>query len=421
MINIKLLKNDPVKIIKELEKRGQSFSYLKEAIDQEAIRVKIIKEVEDKKAFRNFKSKEVGKIKAKGGDVQPILDEVANIGDEISKLDEKQKVAEEKIKKILLKTPNVPRETVPIGKDKTENVEMRKNGKIRNFDFQIKDHADLGTNLKIISFEDAAKVTGSRFAIYRGDGAKIHRALTQYLLDKQTELNKFEEILTPYIVNHDSMQNTGQLPKFAEDLYKIDKENFYLIPTSEVSLTNIHKNEVIDVEKTIKYTSYSPCFRSEAGSGGKDIKGIIRQHQFHKVEMVMFSKPENSMKDLEEMTNYVEQILQELELPYRVIELCTGDLGFSSSKTYDIEVWLPSQETYREISSCSNMSDFQSRRANIKYRNIEGKLELVHTLNGSGLPIGRTLAAIIENYQQKDGSIRVPKVLIPYMKKDLIK
>ena len=421
MIDIKLLKNNPAKIIKELEKRGQNFSYLKEAIDQEAIRVKVIQEVEDKKAFRNFKSKEIGKIKAKGGDVQTILDEVSNIGDEISKLDEKQKLAEEKIKKILLKTPNVPRETVPFGKDKTENVEIRKNGKLKNFDFEIKDHADLGTNLKIISFEDAAKITGSRFAIYRGDGAKLHRALTQYLLDKQTEVNKFKEILVPYIVNEDSMQNTGQLPKFAKDLYKIDKENFYLIPTSEVSLTNIHKNEVINVEKTIKYTSYSPCFRSEAGSGGKDIKGIIRQHQFHKVEMVMFSKPENSMEDLEEMTNYVEQILQELELPYRVIELCTGDLGFSSSKTYDIEVWLPSQDTYREISSCSNMWDFQSRRANIKYRNAEGKLELVHTLNGSGLPIGRTLAAIIENYQQKDGTIEIPKVLIPYMKKDLIK
>ena len=420
MIDIKVLKKNLKFAIKQLEKRGGDFSYLKELIELVNTRNNIIQEAEDKKAFRNTKSKEIGKAKANGEDAQKLLKEVSTIGDDISKLDKKQKEVEKKIRTIMLKTPNVPRETIPFGVDENENIELRKNLKPKEFDFEVKDHADLATNLEIISFNDAAKITGSRFSVYKGDGAKLHRALTQYLLDKQTEQNGFIEMNVPYVVNQNSMENTGQLPKFEEDLYKLTN-NFYLIPTAEVPLTNIHKNEIINIDKTLKYCAYTPCFRSEAGSGGKDIKGIIRQHQFHKVEMVMFSKPEKSLQDLEIMTNYVEEILQELNLPYRVIELCTGDLGFSSSKTYDIEVWLPSQKKYREISSCSNMSDYQARRANIKFRNDEGKLEFVHTLNGSGLPIGRTLAAIIENYQQEDGSILVPKALIPYMKKTIIK
>ncbi len=420
MIDIKLLKKDPDKIIKQLSLRGGNFEYLKEIIKLDDLRISIIQDVEVKKAFRNNKSKEIGKAKNSGECIESILTEVSKLKFQIESLDHKQKETEKKIKEILLKTPNVPRETVPNGNDEYANDEIRKWGEPKKFDFEVKDHADLATNLNIINFEQAAKITGARFAVYKGIGARLHRALTQYLLDKQTEENGFIEVLTPYIVNQNSMENTGQLPKFEEDLYKVN-ENMYLIPTSEVPITNIHKNEVLDLEKTIKYCSYSPCFRSEAGSAGRDVKGIIRQHQFHKVEMLMFSKPENSLQDLEKMTSFAEEILQDLELPYRVVELCTGDLGFSSSKTYDIEVWLPSQGTYREISSCSNMSDFQARRANIKYRNTDGSLSFVHTLNGSGLPIGRTLAAIIENYQQEDGSILVPEVLKSYLKTEIIK
>ncbi len=421
MIDIKLLKSNFKEIKAKLESRNDDFTFLDDLLKHENRRVEIIQIVEDKKALRNQQSKQIAVLKKKNQPVDQVLKKLETLKKEIIKLDQQLLECRNKIKEYLLQIPNVPRGTCPIGKDENDNVELRKWGQMPSFSkYKALDHQTLGEKLNILDFVSAAKVSGSRFAIYKNDGAKLHRALTQFLLDFQTQKNQFIEIITPYIVNHNSMQNTGQLPKFANDLFKTDN-NMFLIPTAEVSLTNILKDEIINVDKTIKYCSFSPCFRLEAGSAGKDVRGLIRQHQFHKVEMVMFSHPDKSLQDLEIMTNYAEDILKALKLPYRVIELCTGDLGFSSSKTYDIEVWLPSYNAYKEISSCSNMSDFQARRANIRYRNKEKTLSFAHTLNGSGLPIGRTIAAILENNQQEDGSIKVPEVLISYFGKKYIK
>ena len=421
MIDIKLLKSDFKKIKDKLATRNGDVTFLDDLLKHENKRIEIIQIVEEKKALRNQQSKEIAQLKKNKQPIEPLLKKLESLKKEIIQLDQELLVCKSKIKEYLLQIPNVPRGTCPLGKDENENVELRKWGQTPTFtSFKALDHQTLGENLKILDFVHAAKVSGSRFAIFQNDGAKLHRALTQFLLDFQTQKNKFIEIITPFIVNQNSMENTGQLPKFEEDLFKTNN-NMYLIPTAEVSLTNILKDEIINVDKTIRYCSFSPCFRSEAGSAGKDVRGLIRQHQFHKVEMVMFAHPNNSLEDLEIMTKCAEDILQALELPYRVIELCTGDLGFASSKTYDIEVWLPSYNAYKEISSCSNMSDFQARRANIRYRDQDKKLSFVHTLNGSGLPLGRTIAAILENNQQPDGSIKVPKVLVPYFGKEYIK
>jgi seryl-tRNA synthetase len=323
---------------------------------------------------------------------------------------------EKKIQKNMDELPNLPNERVFIGKDETENKEMRRWGTPRKFEFESKAHWDLGVDLDILDFDRATKITGARFVVNKGLGARLERAVMNFMLDVHTNEHGIKEIIPPFMVNATSMYGTGQLPKFEEDLFKIEKEGFYLIPTAEVPVTNLHANEILDIKQLpIKYCAYTPCFRSEAGSAGRDTRGIIRLHQFNKVELVRFTTPETSYQNLEELTHDAEEILQKLELPYRVIQLCTGDIGFGSAMTYDIEVWLPSYNAYKEISSCSNYEDFQARRANIKFkRDPKGKAEFVHTLNGSGLAIGRTVAAIMENYQNKDGSITIPKALRKY-------
>jgi len=345
------------------------------------------------------------------------MGEIDGMGNEIKTIDGKLRTVEAKIREILLEIPNVPCGTIPLGKDEDDNVEIRKWGEVRSFDFEAKAHWDLATNLNIIDFERASKITGSRFAVYKRAGSKLERALASLMLDLHINKHGYDEISPPVIVNSKSMTGTANLPKFGEDIFKLEDSDYYLIPTAEVPVTNLHADEILEAnELPIKYTAYSLCFRSEAGSAGRDTRGIIRNHQFSKVELVKFVKPEDSAKAHEELLANAEKVLQLLELPYRVIELCTGDLGFASAKTYDIEVWLPSYGEYKEISSCSNFEDFQARRANIKFRREpKSKLEFVHTLNGSGLAIGRTIAALIENYQNEDGTITIPEVLRSYM------
>ena len=340
-----------------------------------------------------------------------------HVGETIKEHDEKLEKVEQRLNHLLFTIPNKLHESTPIGKDEDDNVEVRRWGEPKKFDFEIKSHDELGVNLDILDFERGAKLGGSRFTVYKGAAARLERALINFMLDTHTTEHGFTEILTPQLAKKEIMMGTGQLPKFEDDMYKIADEELYLIPTAEVTLTNLYNQEILEEEELPKYMcGFTACFRKEAGSGGKDLKGLIRQHQFNKVEMVKIVKPENSYEELEHMVNCAERILQKLELPYRVITLCSGDLGFSAAKTYDIEVWVPSQDKYREISSCSNTQDFQARRAMIKYRSKEDKKSYyVHTLNGSGLAVGRTLLAIMENYQNEDGSITIPKVLVPYM------
>ena len=339
------------------------------------------------------------------------------ISNRIKVLDEELSKIEEKGNNLLLNIPNIPHTSVPLGKSSEENLEIRRWGKKPQFNFTPKDHQEVGTKLNILDFEKSAKISGARFCLYRGLGALLERALINFMLDLHTKENNYTEVLPPFLVNADSMTGTGQLPKFAEDLFKVEGENFYLIPTAEVPVTNIHKNEILNEENLpIYYTAYTPCFRREAGTYGKETRGLIRQHQFNKVELVKIVKPEGSYDELEKLTGNAEKVLQKLNLHYRVIALCTGDLGFSSAKTYDLEVWLPSESKFVEISSCSNFEDFQARRAKIRYRRADNKkVEFVHTLNGSGLAIGRTVVAILENYQEEDGSVRIPDALVPYM------
>ncbi len=421
MLDIKELRKNCDEIIKRLNTRGSNFDYLKNVVDLDEERRGIINQVEEMKAFRNSKSKEIGKVKAAGGDVQEILNEVSSIGNKINDLDTKLNEIELEINTKLLNTPNVPRGTIPVGEDESSNVVIDTWGTPRNFSFETKGHWDIAKDLDIIDFERAAKITGSRFIIYKGVGARLMRALAAYMIDKHTITGEYTEIIPPYIVNGRSLKGTGQLPKFEEDLFKLKETDYYLIPTAEVPITNMHSDEIVDVNTPISYCGFTPCFRSEAGSAGRDTRGIIRLHQFNKVELVKFTKPEDSYKELERLTMSAESILQDLELPYRKLNLCTGDIGFSAALTYDLEVWLPSYDNYKEISSCSNFEDFQARRANIRYRDEEGKLNFVHTINGSGLAIGRTVAAIVENYQNEDGSITVPKVLVPYVGIEVIK
>jgi len=406
---------------KSLENRNCSLS-LDEFLEFEEERRSLLRKSEELKNKRNVVSEEIGRLRTQKQDASTLISEMKLVSDRIRELDEQIKVLEENISEFLLNVPNIPLETVPVGKDETENVEIRKWGEPEKFDFEPLNHWDIGTILDIIDFERASKIAGARFSLTKGLGARLERSLMNFMLDLNTSKG-YKEVFPPIIVNRDSMTGTGQLPKFANELFIISEPEFYLIPTAEVPVTNIHRNEILNEQDLpIHYTAYTPCFRREAGSYGKDVRGLIRQHQFNKVELVKFARPENSADELESLTKDAEDILQKLKLPYRVVALCTGDLGFSAAKTYDLEVWLPGQQRYREISSCSNFTDFQARRANIRFRR-EGRkgTEFVHTLNGSALAIGRTLVAILENYQQKDGSVIVPEVLRPYMGVGVIK
>lgn len=384
-------------------------------------RREILKEVEALKAERNRESAQVAALKKEKKDASEIIARMKDVGDKIKALDDELGPVESGLRMAMLSIPNIPDKTVPIGKDDTENVEIRKFMEPTKFDFEPKAHWDLGDSLNILDPATAAKITGTRFTVYRGLGARLERAIFNFMLDTHTA-NGYTEIFPPFMVNRDSMTGTGQLPKFEEDAYAVKNTDYFLIPTAEVPVTNMHRGEVIDAEKLpYYYCAYTACFRGEAGSAGRDTRGLIRQHQFNKVELVKFTMPENSWDELESLTHEAELILQKIGLPYRVVCLSTGDLGFSSAKTYDIEVWLPSYNRYVEISSCSNFVDYQARRMNIKYRTRDGKTGFVHTLNGSGLAVGRTTAAIIENFQNADGSVRVPDVLVPYMGTDIIK
>ena len=423
MLDINQLRRDLPAVIAGLEKRKNPQPYLDVAAYSalEAERKSLQTRTEDLQARRNSLSKQIGMLKGKGEDTAPVMAEVAGIGDELKASAERLDALQGELNTILMGLPNLPDESVPLGADETANVEVRRWGTPATFGFAVKDHVDVGAPLGLDP-ETGAKLSGSRFTVLRGGMARLHRALAQFMLDVQTGEHGYTELYTPYIVNREVLEGTGQLPKFKEDMFWVlrggddAQPEQYLISTSEISLTNTVRGDILKAEDLpVKLTAHSPCFRSEAGSAGRDTRGFIRQHQFDKVEMVQIAHPEQSMQALEDMTRHAEAILQKLGLPYRVVLLCAGDMGFGSTKTYDLEVWLPAQDTYREISSCSNMGAFQARRMQARFRNAQGKPELVHTLNGSGLAVGRTLVAVLENYQQADGSVTIPEVLRPYM------
>ena len=416
MLDLKLLQRQPEIVQMSLKDRNSSVD-LGVFTDLDARRRAALKEVEALKSRRNSESAEVAKIKKAGGDASELVAELGKLSDEIKALDAEAEAIKAEQEAFMLTLPNIPDASVPYGKDENDNVEVHRWGTPREFGFPVKEHWELGADLGMLDFECAGKLAGSRFSVSRGAIARLERALMNFYLDTQTQEFGHTEVMPPYMVNRKTMQGTGQLPKFEEDLFRIPDWDFYLIPTAEVPLTNMFADEIIEESRLpMWFTAATPCFRSEAGSYGKDTKGLIRQHQFIKVEMVHFAHPDRSWEDLDKMVRCAETLLERLELPYRTITLCTGDMGFSSAKTFDVEVWLPGQNTYREISSCSNCTDFQARRANIRFRpKGGGKPEFVHTLNGSGLPTGRSLVAVMENYQQEDGSIRVPDVLVPYM------
>ncbi len=417
MLDLKFLRANFEEVKEKLQHRGEDLTDLGKFEELDRTRRELILEVEQLKSKRNEVSQQVAVLKREKKDADQLIAEMKEVGDKIKGLDDQLRDVEETLEKLLLSIPNIPHESVPVGETEDDNVEIRKWGEIPNFDFEPKPHWDVADGLGIVDFERAGKVTGSRFVFYKGLGAKLERALFNFMLDLHTEEHGYEEVLPPYIVNRASMTGTGQLPKFEEDAFRIESEDFFLIPTAEVPVTNLHRDEILSGEDLpINYAAFSACFRSEAGSAGRDTRGLIRQHQFNKVELVKFVKPEDSYEELEKLTGHAEKVLQLLGLPYRVLSMCTGDLGFTAAKKYDIEVWIPSYETYREISSCSNFESFQARRANIRFRREpKGKPEAVHTLNGSGLAIGRTVAAILENFQQADGSVVIPEVLRPYM------
>ena len=423
MLEIQQLRNDLENVSKALAKR--SFTFPVDAFNAlEAERKTIQTQTQELQAKRNSASKQIGHAKGRGEDASAILAEVANLGDELKQAETQLEQIQTKMQHMLLEIPNLPHDSVPEGKSEEDNVEIRRWGTPLNFDFEIKDHVSVGEDLGLLDFETAAKLSGARFNVMTGPLARLHRALAQFMLDTHTTENGYTEAYVPYLINSDSLRGTGQLPKFEEDLFAVyaggkedDKApNFHLIPTAEVPITNMVRNEIIPLEQLpLKYVAHTPCFRSEAGSYGRDTRGLIRQHQFDKVELVHIVHPEQSYDALEQLISHAEMILQKLKLPYRVMTLCTGDMGFSATKTYDIEVWLPAQNTYREISSCSNCEAFQARRMQARFRNTKGKPELLHTLNGSGLAVGRTLVAILENCQNKDGSVSIPTVLQPNM------
>lgn len=416
MLNPKLLRNELDFVADQLARRG--FHLDKPHIQSLEEKRKALQiETQELQSGRNAKSKLIGKAKAAGEAVQPLLDTVADLGDRLQAANEALNQVQDELKQLALGMPNIPHESVPPGKDETDNRLERTWGEPCEFDFEPKDHVDLGEGLDLLDFANASKLTGSRFVVMAGQMARLHRALVQFMLDTHTTEHGYTETYVPYMVNADSLYGTGQLPKFTEDLFKLADTDYYLIPTAEVPVTNLVRDVIVDDGyMPRKWVAHTPCFRSEAGAYGRDTRGMIRQHQFDKVELVQAVRPEDSFKVLEELTGHAEAILQKLDLPYQVVTLCTGDLGFSATKTYDIEVWLPGQSKYREISSCSNFLDFQARRLQARWRNpATGKPELLHTLNGSGLAVGRTLVAILENYQQADGKIQVPEVLRPYM------
>ena len=425
MLDLKRIRNNPEEIKALLANRGEDFDVtcIDEVVALDEKRRAILVDVEALKSKRNQVSAEIPKRKKAGEDVTAVMAEMREIGDKIKADDAKVSEIDEKINYIMLRIPNIPNPQVPDGETDEDNVEIKVWGDKTKFDFEPKAHWDLGTDLKILDFERAGKTTGSRFTFYKGAGARLERAIINYFLDKHVFDNGYTEILPPYMVNRESMTGTGQLPKFEEDAFKIENNGFFLIPTAEVPVTNFYKNEVLSGEELpIKHVAYSACFRAEAGSAGRDTRGLIRQHQFNKVELVKFCKPEQSYEELDKLVKDAESVLQGLEIPYRIVRICKGDLGFTAALKYDIEVWMPSYNRYVEISSCSNFEDFQARRANIKYReNPKDKPQFVHTLNGSGVAIGRTVADILENYQQADGSIKIPEVLKAFMRCDEIK
>ncbi|MCU7946237.1 MAG: serine--tRNA ligase [Candidatus Thiodiazotropha sp. (ex Cardiolucina cf. quadrata)] len=417
MLDPRLLRNNLGEVAQQLARRGYQLD-TQQISELEEQRKRLQVESQELQNTRNSRSKSIGKAKAAGEDIQPLLAEVAQLGDKLKALQEALTQVQGELSDITLGIPNLPHESVPDGRDEADNREERRWGEPRSFDIEPKDHVDLGDANGLLDFEAAARITGSRFAVMAGPLARLHRALTQFMLDTHTTEHGYTEAYVPYMVNKDSLRGTGQLPKFEDDLFKLCGESeYYLIPTAEVPVTNLIREQIIEADyMPRKWVAHTPCFRSEAGSYGKDTRGMIRQHQFEKVELVQAVAASQSFQALEELTGHAEAILQKLELPYRVVTLCTGDIGFSSTKTYDLEVWLPGQSQYREISSCSNFVDFQARRLQARWRNPEtGKLELVHTLNGSGLAVGRTLVAVMENYQQSDGSIVIPQVLRNYM------
>jgi len=416
MLDRRILRNNFQEIINKLKHRGEDLTDLKNFGQLDERRRKIIAEVENLKGKRNDTSKQISILKREKKDAASLIEEMQKVGKQIKDLDTELEKVEEKLDHLMLSIPNIPHESVPIGEDEDDNIEVRKWGEKPSFSFEAQAHWDIATALNILDFERAAKVAGSRFVFYKGLGARLERALLSFMMDLHADEHGYEEMIPPYLVNRKSMTGTGQLPKFEEDAFLIEEWDYFLIPTAEVPVTNYYRDEILkESELPKKHVAYSACFRSEAGSAGRDTRGLIRQHQFNKVELVQFVNPRSSYEVLEELTNQAEKVLQLLELPYRVMSMCTGDLGFTASKKYDIEVWIPTQNTYREISSCSNFEDFQARRAGIRYRNQEGKLEFVHTLNGSGLAIARTVTAILENNQQEDGTVLIPKVLQPYM------
>ena len=435
MLDIQALRNDLNGVAARLATRGFVLDVAKFA-QLEAERKTIQTRTQELQAKRNSSSKLIGQAKAKGEDTSAIMAEVANLGDELKQLEAQLERVQHELNAFLSVIPNMPHASVPHGKSEADNVEVRRAGNVPQFDFEVQDHVSLGEGLGGLDFDTAAKISGARFSLLKGPLARLHRALAQFMLDTHTDRHGYTEVYVPYLVNADSMRGTGQLPKFETDLFHVkfgsgsvfDPETgyqsleaakhpgFYLIPTAEVPVTNIVRDEIVALEKLpMKFVAHTPCFRSEAGSYGRDTRGMIRQHQFDKVELVQIVHPEKSYEGLEELLGHAEAILKKLELPYRVVKLCTGDMGFSAALTYDIEVWLPAQNTYREISSCSNFEAFQTRRMQARFRNAQGKPELLHTLNGSGLAVGRTLVAVLENYQQADGSVTVPEVLKPYM------
>lgn len=417
MLDIKFARESPKKVVEALEKRNYDTSVFDDFLKNEKQRKYQLEVIEGNRRILNERSNEIGILRKQGKDVSQLLEVAKGLSDTIKNQEAFFNELEEKVKNALLIIPNIPHPSVPPGKTSEDNVEIRKSGSLTNFTFAPREHGEIGERLGILDFERGSKLAGARFTLYKGAGALLERALINFMLDTHTREHGYTEVLPPFMVNRACMTGTGQLPKFEEDLFKIEGWDYFLIPTAEVPVTNIFRDEILKEEELpIYYTAYTPCFRKEAGSYGKDVKGLIRQHQFNKVELVKFTKPETSYDELEKLTADAEKILQRLGLHYRVVALCTGDMGFSSAKTYDIEVWLPGQNKYREISSCSNFEDFQARRANIKYKPKDGgKPRFVHTLNGSGLAVGRTLVAILENYQQEDGGVIIPEALRPYM------
>lgn len=422
MLDIRVIRENPEKVKAAMKSRNKDMdAQVDRVLEIDAARRELMGKADALKAEQNAASKEIPRIKKEGGDISEIMSRMNEIKESVKKLDAELAELDAAQKSLMYEFPNIPNESVPVGKDDSENVEVRRWGEPTKFDFEPKAHWDIGADLGILDPETAAKVTGARFHFYKDMGARLERAIMNFFLNTHTA-NGYTEVFPPYMVNRASMTGTGQLPKFEEDAFKVANDDYFLIPTAEVPVTNMHRDEILDGTKLpIKYCAYSACFRAEAGSAGRDTRGLIRQHQFNKVELVKFVNPENSYEELEKLTNDAERVLQLLGLPYRVVTLSTGDLGFSSAKTYDIEVWMPSYGRYVEISSCSNFEDFQARRASIRFKNSpKDKAQLVHTLNGSGVAIGRTTAAILENYQNADGSVTVPEVLRPYMGVDKI-